>query len=247
MNKSLFFTLILLAVTLLSASLLFVGFNRAGLRVSEDTISVLAQDIVRGEGSITVPALSERLVEGRKDFMLIDVRPQPQYQQRHIRTASHMPVTELLKPDSIAGLPTDRDVILYSGDTTSAAQAAVILRMSGIPAYSLIGGYHHWTAYMTDPAAAGIAEADAARLAKYDAIRCYLEGDYIAEAGLEVRQQSAAGFTPPLQAVEPNEDDGDPLGLGLGLGLEPEIPDTDEIPGAGSGVAPTGLKLGEGC
>ena len=245
MNRNLFFTLILLAITLLIASLLFVGFNPAGMRVSEDAVSVLAQDIARGEDRLTVAQLSERIIESPDDFMLIDVRPKALYQQRHIKTASHMPLTELLKPDVIAGLPGGRDIILYSSDTANAAQAVVMLRLSGIPAYVLTGGYQQWTAYMTDPAAAAISRTDAEQLAKYDAIRCYLEGDYTAEAGLVVRQPATVGFTPPLQPVEQEAESADPLGLGLGL--ESEIPDTDEAPGLGGDEAPVGLKLGEGC
>lgn len=245
MNKSLFFTLILLGIMLLAGSLLFVTVNQPGLRFSDKDISVLAQDIARGEDRLTVAELSQRIISAQDNYMLIDVRSNQLYQQRHIKTANHVSLTELLTPDVMAGLPRDRAVILYSSDSAGAAQAAAILRLSGIAAYSLAGGYRHWTAYMTDPSAADIASDEPDQLAKYDAIRCYLEGDYVAEAGLVVRQAATGGFTPPLQAVEPDEDSGDPLGLGLGL--EFEIPVTEQLPGLGGGAAPAGLNLGEGC
>ena len=204
MNKTIFLTLILVAVSLVIASLMFVMSHPTELRLSDTDISMLAQQIVRGEDHVTVEELSERIIKAHDDYVLIDLRPAEQYEERHIDSARHIPLSELVKPDVLAGLPRDQAVIVYSSSTTNAAQAAVILRLSGIPAYSLIGGYNYWAAYMADPAAAGIAEHDARQHARYDAIRCFLEGDYVAEAGLVVRQPASAGFTPPLQACRGN-------------------------------------------
>jgi rhodanese-related sulfurtransferase len=256
MNKSIFLALILVAVSLVIAALLFVRFNPAELHVSETDISMLAQQIIRGEDHVTVEELSDRIIKARNDYLLIDLRPAAQYAKRHIDTAVHMPLSELVKPDVLDGLPEDRVVIVYSNSTTNAAQAATILRMSGIPAYSLIGGYNHWSAYMTDPVAAGIAEHDARQQAKYDAVRCYLEGEYVAEAGLVVKQPEGAGFTPPLIPVEEDQGVEDPLGLGLGLGVDTETESQDPLglglglgldTGPGVGGARKGLRIGKGC
>lgn len=198
---------------------------------------------------MTVAELSDRIIKAQNDYMLIDLRPEDQYEERHIGSAHHIPLSELVKPDVLAGLPRDKAVIVYSSSTTNAAQAAVILRLSGIPAYSLVGGYNYWAAYMTDPAAAGIAEHDAHQRARYDAIRCFLEGDYVAEAGLVVKQPATAGFTPPLQAVEETVVE-DPLGLGLGIDIEIDSgsdADAGLGPGLNGGDAPAGLRIGEGC
>lgn len=254
MNKSFFLAFILVAVSLVIASLLFVMFNPAELRLSETDISMVAQQIVRGEDHVTVEELSDRIIRARDDYMLIDLRPAEQYAERHIDTAVHMPLSELVKPDLLAGLPGDRAVILYSDNTTNAAQAATILRLSGIPAYSLIGGYILWAAYMTDPVAAGIAEHGARQQAKYDAVRCFLEGEYVAEAGLVVKQPAGAGFTPPLTPVEEDRGVEDPLGLGLGLGVDAGTESQDPLGlGLGLGVEagtesqdPLGLGLGLG-
>lgn len=252
MNQRIFLTLIVLAILLVIAALLFVRFNPAEVRLSATDIGVLAQQIVRGEDHITVEALSDRIIKARDDYILIDLRSKEQFDERHIDTAIHIPLSELVKPEVLSGLPGDRAVVVYSDGTSSGAQAAVILRMSGIPAYSLKGGYNHWAAYMTDPAAAGIPDDDARARAKYDAIRCYLEGDYVADAGLVVKQPESRGFTPPLQPVEEEKSVEDPLGLGLGLDIEPGAatePETDAGLGLGlgDGDAPAGLIIGEGC
>ena len=164
MNKSIFLTIILAGILLVIASLLFVRFNPAELHVSETDISLLAQQIIRGEDHVTVEELSDRIIKARDDYLLIDLRPAAQYAERHIDTAVHMPLSELVKPEVLAGLPVDHAVIVYSNSTTNAAQAATILRLSGIPAYSLIGGYNHWSAFMADPAAAVEVVAPAAAL-----------------------------------------------------------------------------------
>ena len=276
MHKT-FFPIIAVAVLLVAAALLFAPVAPVEGHISKSDVDILAQQIVRGEDHVTVEELADRIIKAREDYLLIDLRQKADYDRRHIDTAVHIPLAELIRPEQLDALPEDRAVIVYASDTSQAAQAAVILRLSGIPAYSLDGGYQRWTAYMTDPGAAGIEDASA--LAKYHAIRCYLEGDYVADAGLVVKQPETAGFTPPLTPVkEEPAPTGDPLGLGLGLGLsapEPEpgpavpqaIPVADPLglglglgdavapaspPDAGAGLglgggAPAGLKIGEGC
>ncbi len=247
MNKTVFLTFILVAVAVLVAALLFVRFNPAELSLSESDINLLAQQIVRGDDHVTVQDLADRIIKARDDYLLIDLRSRAEYDEHHIDSAVHMPLTELLRSEALADLPVDRAVIVYSNSTTNAAQAAVILRMSGIPAYSLIGGYNHWSAYMTDPVAAGIAEHDARERARYDAIRCYLEGEYVAAAGLPVKQPEGAGFTPPLEpAGEERHYAEDPLGLGLGLEMatEPAAETTETADPLGLGL---GLDIGAGA
>lgn len=277
MNKAMFLALILVAVLLVAAALIFVSFNPIEHRFSETDVDVLTQQITRGEDHVAVEELADRIIKGQGDYMLIDLRSKDRYDERHIDTAVHIPLTELVKHETHNTLPGDRSVIVYGSDISKAAQAVVILRLEGVPAYYLEGGYQRWTAYMTDPAAAGIDQQDASQLAKYDAIRCYLEGDYVADAGLVVKQPAgAAAFTPPLTPVKQAPPAADPLGLGLGLGLPPATAPTESAaaapmadplglglglgdaaapvsqPAADAGLglgggAPAGLKIGEGC
>jgi hypothetical protein len=111
------------------------------------------------------------------------------------------------------------------------------------------------------PAGKGDAR-NAQELAKQQAISCWFEGDYVAEAGLTVKAPASAGYIPPLEPVKPAPEEDD-LGLGLGLGLGPEElqqPEEDSLGlGLGLGLGPEDLqeskseckdctlKIGEGC
>ena len=151
----------------------------------------------------------------------------------------------LMSDDALAALPQGRKVVVYSNGTAHAAQAALLLRLVDRDAYALLGGFNHWQAYLNDPTVAGVAEMDPAQRAQYQAVACFFEGDYLADAGLGPRGCAGAA------ARKPPGERPDPLGLGLGLGLG-----TDEVKrrrggciGAGAGspsADPLGLGLGLG-
>ena len=52
-----------------------------------------------------------------------------------------LPLTYLLEPSVLGELPSDRLILLYSNGIRKAAQAAVMLRLAGIQASTLLGGY----------------------------------------------------------------------------------------------------------
>ena len=103
--------------------------------------------------------------------------------------------------------------MVYSNGSAHAAQAALLLRMTGRNALALLGGFNYWQAYLHDPASAGVAEMDPAERARYQATACYFTGGYVADAGLPPAAATAAD-------IEEQADGGtaDALGLGLGLG-----------------------------
>ncbi|MEA2080236.1 MAG: rhodanese-like domain-containing protein [Pseudomonadota bacterium] len=215
--------------------------------LSWNNVAGVAQSITRNEDHTAVKDLANWIIQEKGDFVLIDVRDSTAYQAGHIDTARSLPLTDLLSAETLAELEGDRKIILYSQQTADAAQAAALLRLANIDAYSLMGGYKQWLRHMTDPGPAG-ADDDARTRSRHQAVQCFFEGDYVAEAGLIVKMPPGAGFTPPLQAVEEDKEVEDPLGLGLGLETEPEsVSEKDTGHGLGGGSAPAGLKIGEGC
>ncbi len=252
MKRNIFLYFIVLGILLVVASLVFVTYNRPPFGLAQGDVGVLAEQIVRGEDEVLVQELSDWLVQDRQDFMLVDIRSQEAFALGHIRNARHIPLTDLVKPDALASLPHDQAVIVYANASKQAAQAALILRLAGVPAYSLAGGYRQWSRYLTEPASLGGAGEDALEQARHQAVNCYFEGEYVAEAGLVVKTPTAAGFLPPLQPVQQEATDADPGvqadpdPLGLGLGLEVDS-DLDAEPGTSAGRPPAGLKIGEGC
>jgi rhodanese-related sulfurtransferase len=232
----------------------------AGL--SDGKLGPVARAIIREEDRFAVADLAQALIQDRADLLLLDLRPGDAFDAEHIDGAESLPLERLLSQAGLAGLPSDRRLVLYAETTAPAAQAAALLRLTGLDAYALEGGYRHWLDYTTNPQAA--ADADPQTRAERQAVACYFEGNYVAAAGLAVR--SSGGYRPPLSPVGQSEAAGkdNTLGLGLGLGLgpasSPEPAPAGEADALGLGLglgpadtlkpaaAPKGkLIIGEGC
>jgi rhodanese-related sulfurtransferase len=187
----------------------------------DNRMEPVARAILRGEDKFQVSELTEALIERRQDLLLMDLRPAERFEAEHIEAALNVPLERLLSQQGISELPAGRMLVLYTETTTLAAQAAALLRLAGKDAYALEGGFQEWLSYTTDPAGAGQPGESAAARAERQAVACYFQGDYVAAAGLAVRQ---GGYTPPVTPVGAKDKPAakkDTLGLGLGLGLGP--------------------------
>lgn len=201
--------------------------------------SVLAKTIAAEHDHVTVAELSDWIIKDRREFELIDIRSQEEFAADHIRGARHVPLAGLMEDASLKNLPKGRKVVLYSNGTAHAAQAALLLRLIDRDAYALLGGINYWHAYLNDPDAAGVAEMDLAQRAQYQAVSCFLAGQYVAAAGLPSKQ--LAPEAAPAQAPT------DSLGLGLALGLGSDaIRPADEAVNPGTSADPPADTLGLG-
>ena len=201
--------------------------------------AVLAQRIAAGEDHISAAELADRLIKDRGDFELVDIREEADFSAGHIEGARHIPLAELLADDSLDSLPAGRTIVVYSNGSAHAAQAALLLSLTGRDALALLGGYNYWQAYLHDPEKAGVAEMDPAERARYAAVTCYFAGEYVAGAGLP------AAETVPAEAPGVAGQEADPLGLGLGLGSE-QVQAMDLEDTAPAEADPLGLGLGLG-
>jgi rhodanese-related sulfurtransferase len=148
--------------------------GHAAERLNAETLAALARQIARGEDHVTADQLAKWLVEDRRDFALIDLRSAEDFAAGHIKGAANVALPQLLRNDSIAKLPAKKRIVLYANDTRRAAQAAAVLRLAGIEAFSLLGGYVYWAEHALDPKAA-LADADAPDLARRQAIARFLK------------------------------------------------------------------------
>jgi rhodanese-related sulfurtransferase len=226
-------------LTVILTTLLLNGCSD-GTAPDSSIAATMAQRIASGEDHITAAELAERLIRDLRDFELIDIRDAEDFSSGHIRGARHIPLERLLAADSLASLPAGRSIVVYSNGSAHAAQAALLLQLTGRDTLALLGGYNYWQAYLHDPEKAGVAEMDPAERKRYQAVSCYLAGDYVAAAGLlpdGAEQGEAAGAEEPADA----------LGLGLGLGNE-QIQQMDLQDNATPAMEtdPLGLGLGLG-
>lgn len=189
----------------------------------------LAQAIRRGEMRVEPRELAQWLVSEPEQVLVIDLRPSDRYDKGHIDSARHADPAELLAPRGLESLPRRRRVVLVSERGGQAAEVAAVLRMAGVSARYLAGGYAAWRAYL----AAG---ANAAP--EHKAVSCYFEGGYLTRRG--VVAPSAKGAPEPTAPARQE----DTLGLGLDLGLGEGVvrPATPARP-----ARPRRLRGDEGC
>lgn len=199
-------------IALLLVSALLSGCGDASRSNSGLKAATLAQTIAKGEDHVSAAELADWLIKDRRDFELIDIREEADFTAGHIEGARHMPLARLFSEASLDSLPAARSIVVYSNGSAHAAQAALLLRLTGREALALLGGFNYWQAYLNDPEKAGIAEMDPRQRARYQAVSCHFAGEYVADAGLSPKPKGAADL--------PQAEAADPLGLGLGLGTE---------------------------
>lgn len=205
----------------LPLSMIIVAFSMAGCMDDPPvdkvgTAAALARTIAAEQDHVTVPELSDWIIKDQRDYELVDIRDKADFDEGRIEGARHIPLAALMSDAALAAMPAGRKVVVYSNGTAHAAQAALLLRLVDRDAYALLGGFNYWQAYLKDAQSAGVAEMDPVKRARYQAVSCFFEGEYVAAAGLTAK--GAAAHAQPQQAVA--EGGSDPLGLGLGLGSE---------------------------
>ncbi|MFC5448659.1 ArsR/SmtB family transcription factor [Paenibacillus aestuarii] len=94
---------------------------------------------------ISLEELMSRMDRG--DVMLLDVRPQDEYEVGHIPGAISVPIDELEK--YLATLPMNVEVVAYCRGPYCfmSAQAVEIMQSKGIKASRLVEGVHEWKHY----------------------------------------------------------------------------------------------------
>ena len=159
----------------------------------------VAQSVARQDDRVLAEDLARWIIEGRKDFVLIDVRPAADYDKGHIGNAQNLVVTELVTPEKLEALPTDRKVVVYSQGSEVAGQAVVLLRLAGYDASLLLGGYNFWAQRVLNPDISPTqADGEYPRVPEQQAIACYfVGGDKTAQASPAPRKP-VVPFVPPV-------------------------------------------------
>lgn len=90
---------------------------------------------------VTAPELADRLIQGRTDQRILDLREPAAYAEYHIPTAENVVLRDLVDYP----LYRNEQIILYSDGGIHSAQAWFLLRAQGFPGvYMLLGGLDAW-------------------------------------------------------------------------------------------------------
>lgn len=173
---------------------------------SQVTYTDVAQSAARQEDRVSVEQLAEWLIEERRDFVLIDVRSQDDYSKGKIHEARNIPLAELVTSESIASLPTDRKVVVYSNGSENAAKASTMLRLAGLDANLVTGGYNAWHERILNPdIPAEELDGESPQVSAQRAYSCYFVGDR--GEGSTERGEQARPFEPPVFTEEEAEEE----------------------------------------
>jgi rhodanese-related sulfurtransferase len=160
----------------------------------------VAQSAARQEDRVSVEQLAEWLIEERQDFVLIDVRSQDEYTKGRIHEARNIPLAELVGEETLAGLPSDRKVVVYSNGSENAAKAVTMLRLAGLDAHLVTGGYNAWHERILNPdIPAEEIDGESPQVSAQRAYACYFVGDRGEGAGQRGEQKP---FEPPVFTEE---------------------------------------------
>lgn len=186
-----------LAIVALAAVAGCGGNNATESRV---TLVDVAQAAARGSDNVAVEDLARWLVEERKDFVLLDVRARADFEQGRIGDAHNLSIAELVTKDVLESLPRDRKVVVYSNGSETGSKASVLLRLAGIDAHVLSGGYNAWHARILNPDIPTEETAgESLQVSEQRALACYFVGE---RSGESVAERPKVEFEPPVYTDE---------------------------------------------
>ena len=175
---------------------------------TEVSLLDVAHAAARQDDRVDVDELANWLIEGRGDFILVDVRMPADFAKGNIQGAENVPIAQLVTPETLASLPTDRRVVVYSNGSENAAKATTMLRLSGIDAHLLTGGYNAWHEKILNPDIPTEAfDGESLRASAQRAYSCYFVGERSGTA--PPANETGEPFVPPV-FVESEEADEPP-------------------------------------
>lgn len=91
---------------------------------------------------ISVEKLADMIESGKTDFVVLDIRPPQYYEAGHIKGATNIPLTVLVK--KMNTISKDKTVAVVCTMDTNSAFAVAVLQMNGYNAWIVEGGIPGW-------------------------------------------------------------------------------------------------------
>ena len=163
--------------------------------------------------------LAKSIVEGKKEYFIVDVRQPWEFDDYHVPGAVNIPLDQLMTDKARSTLPKDKTILLYSAGGAHAAQAWVLLAQSGYKVKSMLDGMQGWWRDVMTPASLRTSDEQtgAQEYKGAKSMREYFQGGSV----------PSGTSTPPVTAM-------------------PAAPSTS-TPATGASTPPAGKKKGGGC
>lgn len=180
-----------------------LGAACGGPAADSGSLADVAQAAARQSDRISVEKLAGWLIESRQDFELIDVRPAADFDKGSIGNARNIPIAALVAEETLAALPADRMLVVYSNGSETAAKAEVLLRLAGFDAHLLVGGFNAWQERILNPdIPAEELDGESLQVSEQRAYACYFVGER-SDVAMQRPAPPPDSFEPPV--IEPNE------------------------------------------
>ena len=197
-------TLMKQSLLVAAMALVLTGCGGASTSGAQASLVDVAQAAARQSDRVSVEELAGWLIEERQDFVLIDVRSAEDFGKGAIGEARNVPIAELLGAEALAALPTDRKIVVYSNGSENGAKAATLLRVAGLDAHVVTGGYNAWHARVLNPdISAEELDGESLQVSERRAYACYFVGD----RGEGAARRPEAEFVPPVFTEDEALDD----------------------------------------
>lgn len=189
-------------LTLFVVALMAAGCSQSREHEHGASFLDVAQAAARQSDRVSAEELAGWLIEGRADFMLVDVRSPDEFGQGQIGDARNIPLVELVTEETLATLPTDRKIVLYSNGAENSAKAGVMLRLAGFDSLVVAGGYNAWQRRILNPdISAEEIDGESLQVTRQRAFACYFVGE---RSGAAAERPAADDmeFVPPVLETE---------------------------------------------
>jgi rhodanese-related sulfurtransferase len=132
-------------VLTIAVVLLLVLPAYAGDDMAAKLNSVLLKAPSEGHWQVKAAEVAQWIKEGKKDFLVVDVRPNPkEYPKGHIPGSIYISYSQILKPDNLKKLPKDKKIILVCVTGQTQNLPVLALRALGYDARTMKFGYSSW-------------------------------------------------------------------------------------------------------
>jgi rhodanese-related sulfurtransferase len=192
---------------------LFLGGLMLFLPIEEEMTEVPGSDIklLPGKVMISPLRLSDWIIRGTQDLLLIDIRTKVDYEKERIQGAMNIPLSELIVRTTLMRLPRHKVIVLYGYGLDKDAQALQVMRSRGFSTYLLDGGIKAWKSVVMnpEPPPEGASEKEYKEYLTTLAVSSYFKGKlYTSAGGIPGMKAATPHVSLPLIAPGAGPDEG---------------------------------------
>lgn len=173
------------------------------------TIKVNAKEIalstVNNSDKINPADLADWIIQGKADYILVDLRPAEKFSEYTLPEAENIPLVELPNSDLLR----NQKIILFADDEVTAAQGWFILKTRNYKSvYILEGGLNGWKDKVVFPKVpANPSKEEIAKLEKMRVVAQYFGGDLVTSSGTteitqEIKLPSKTSVVPQTSQIQ---------------------------------------------